>query len=97
MTIRSIKHKGLRRFWEQGSARGIPAESAAKLQRMLTAIDASSGPEALDRASLPGWRLHALKGDRVGFWSLWLTGNWRLLVRFDDTGDAFDVDLEDYH
>ena len=64
---------------------------------MLAAIDASSGPEALAKASLPGWRLHPLKGDRAGCWSLWLTGNWRLLVRFDEVGDAFDLDLEDYH
>lgn len=97
MAIRSIKHKALRRLWEQGNARGIPAGSTAKLERMLSVVDASSGPDALKGASLPGWKLHELKGDRIGWWSMWLTGNWRLLMRFDEAGNALDLDLEDYH
>ena len=44
----------------------------------------------------PGWRLHPLKGDLKGFWSVTITGNWRLIFRFED-GDAFDLDLVDYH
>jgi proteic killer suppression protein len=45
---------------------------------------------------MPGWRLHALKGNFEGFWSVTITGNWRLIFRFED-GDAFDLDLIDYH
>ena len=44
----------------------------------------------------PGWRLHPLKGDLKGLWSVTITGNWRVIFRFED-GDAFDVDLVDYH
>lgn len=64
---------------------------------MLAAVDASSGPEALAKAPLPGWRMHELKGDQAGVWRPWLTGNWRMPVRFDEAGDAFDLDLKDYH
>jgi toxin HigB-1 len=95
MAIKSIRHKGLRRFWEQDDPRGVPAEAAAKLRRMLGAVHRSSAPEKFFAASLPGWRVHPLKGDRSGFWSLSVTGNWRLIVRFDQ-GDAFDLDLVDY-
>ena len=45
---------------------------------------------------MPGWRLHRLSGDLRGFWSVTITGNWRIVFRMQD-GDAFDVDLIDYH
>ena len=44
----------------------------------------------------PGWRLHPLKGDLAGFWSLTVASNWRLVFRFDE-GDASELDLVDYH
>ena len=96
MAIRSIRHRGLRRLWEQDDGRGVPSQSAAKLRRMMAAINRSSAPEKLAAAALPGWRVHALKGDLAGRWSLSVTGNWRLIVRFEQ-GDAFDLDLVDYH
>ena len=46
--------------------------------------------------TLPGWRLHPLKGDFEGCWSLAVSGNWRLVFRFEQ-GDALDLDLIDYH
>lgn len=96
MAIRSIRHKGLRRLWEQDERRGVPADAAPKLRRMMAAIHRSSGPESLAAAALPGWRVHPLKGDLDGFWSFTVTGNWRLIVRFVGS-DAFDPDLIDYH
>jgi proteic killer suppression protein len=96
MAIKSIRHKGLRRLWERDDPRGVPADAAAKLRRMLAAVHRSSAPEKLAAASLPGWRVHALKGDLAGFWSLSVTGNWRITCRFSQ-GDAFDLDLVDYH
>ncbi|MEI8299762.1 MAG: type II toxin-antitoxin system RelE/ParE family toxin, partial [Pseudomonadota bacterium] len=45
---------------------------------------------------LPGWELHPLKGKWKGFWSVWVSGNWRIIFRFSGT-DAADVDLVDYH
>ena len=45
---------------------------------------------------LPGYRLHPLKGDRRGQWSVRVSGNWRIVFRFVE-GEAVDVDLIDYH
>jgi proteic killer suppression protein len=46
--------------------------------------------------AIPGWRLHSLAGDLKGFWSISVTGNCRLIFRFN-AGDALDLDLVDYH
>jgi toxin HigB-1 len=53
----------------------------------------------LDQVSrFPGWTLHPLKGVLKGFWSLTVTGNWRLIFRYDEeTNTASDIDLVDYH
>jgi toxin HigB-1 len=94
MPIRNIRHKSLRRLFERGDGRGLPAASVDKLRDMLLAINAA---EAVSNLGLiPGWRLHPLKGKLAGYWSLAVTGNWRLTFRFED-GDAFDLDLIDYH
>ena len=50
-------------------------------------------PQALN---LPGYRLHMLKGDLRGFWSVTVRANWRIVFRFQDV-DVFDVELTDYH
>jgi toxin HigB-1 len=96
MAVKSIRHKGLRRLWEKDDPSRVPANSTDKLRRMLAAINRSSAPQKLAAAALPGWHVHALTGDLAGHWSLTVTGNWRLIVRFDG-GDAFDLDLVDYH
>jgi toxin HigB-1 len=57
------------------------------------ASDEARQPTDLD---LPGYRLHPLRGDLKGQWSVTIPGNWRILFRFED-GDAYDVDLVDYH
>ena len=51
------------------------------------------GPESLD---LPGYRLHPLRGDLKGFWSVEVSGNWRIIFRFENE-NVYDVDLIDYH
>jgi len=91
--IISFQHKGLRLFYETGSTRGIRADHAKRLARMLTFMDRAMAPEDLD---LPGWRLHELKGDRKDFWSLSVSGNWRVIFRFTGT-DIELVDYLDYH
>ena len=94
MAVRSFRHKGLKRLYESNSARGVPATFADKLRDMLAALDVAYSVS--DVGCYPGWRLHALKGDLAGFSSLTVSGNWRLIFRFDD-GDAFELDLIDYH
>jgi len=94
MPIKSFRHKGLRELFEEGRSRGIRADQAKRLRRLLTALDAAA---TIDEMNVyPGWRLHPLTGDLKGFWSVSVTGNWRLIFRFED-GDAFDLDLVDYH
>lgn len=87
--IKSFQHKGLRAFYETGSTRGIRAEHAHQLSFM----DHASEPAGLD---LPGWRLHPLKGDLHGYWSLVVSGNWRVIFRFVGS-DIELVDYLDYH
>jgi proteic killer suppression protein len=64
-----------------------------KIETILTILDAATGPEAID---LPGLRLHQLKGDLKGFWSVTIRANWRIIFRFEG-GNATDVELIDYH
>jgi proteic killer suppression protein len=91
--IRTFRHRGLKRLFEAGDRKGIGADIADKVERILANLDVSISPEGM---SLPGYRLHALKGDRKGFWSVTVNANWRIVFRFEGQ-DAFDVDLVDYH
>jgi len=91
-----FRHKGLRRLHKDGSANGVPAAMADKLRKLLFALETSDTVEQLGR--FPGWRLHPLKGDLRGFWSLTVTGNWRLMFGYDEeTNTATDIDSIDYH
>jgi toxin HigB-1 len=94
MAIVSIRHKGLRQLFRDDNRKGVPAEFADKIQRMLTAIHVAHSIDEIDL--VPGWRLHALKGNLKGHWSLTVTRNYRLLFRFVG-GDAYDLDLVDCH
>ena len=91
--IQSIRHKGLRRLHEDDDPRGVLAEHAEKLRDILARLDAARKVEDMD---LPGFRLHALKGDRKGFWAVTVRANWRVVFRFAGY-DALEVDYLDYH
>ncbi len=52
--------------------------------------------QKIDGVNVPGWNLHPLKGRRAGEWAITVTGSYRMTFRFED-GDAFDLNLEDYH
>jgi proteic killer suppression protein len=60
---------------------------------MLARLEAASRPEELD---LPGFRLHPLRGELAGYWSITVRANWRITFCIEQ-GDATDVDLVDYH
>jgi len=66
---------------------------ADKIENILAVLDGAQRVEEID---LPGFRLHPLKGDLAGFWSVTVRANWRVIFRFDG-GDAFEVELIDYH
>jgi len=91
--IRSFAHKGLERFFSTGSLGGIQAIHAKRLRLILALLD---GAMSVDDMNAPGLRLHALKGDMVGFWAVTVQANWRVIFRFED-GDAHVVDYLDYH
>ncbi len=92
--IESIKHKGLRRFFETGNAKGLVGD-AGRLRKMLAFIDAAGSLQEL--ASPPNFGLHPLVGDRHGDWSMTVTKNWRITFRLNEDGALIDMDLEDYH
>lgn len=91
--IRSFKHKGLAKFFETGSKAGIQSAHADRLRLILGRLNAAAKAEDM---SLPGLRLHPLKGERKGTWAVWVSGNWRITFRFVGP-DAEVVDYEDYH
>lgn len=91
--IRKFRHKGLERFFSKSDYRGIPAQFASKLERLLDRLDAATRPEDMN---LPGLKFHPLKGERKGTYAVWVSGNWRMTFAFHGE-DAVDVNLEDYH
>ena len=91
--IKSFRHAGLEKFFRKNIKSGIVALHAPRLNRQLTALNAAS---AAAQMNLPGWGLHALKGDLKGHWSVSVNGNWRLIFTFDGE-DAILVDYRDYH
>ena len=91
--IRSFRHKGLRLLFDRGDRRRVQPDHANKIERILARLEEASEVGNMD---LPGFRLHPLKGDLSGFWSVTVSGNWRVIFRFEG-GHASDVDLTDYH
>ena len=91
--IRGFRHKGLERLFIAGERRKIDAKQVARILRILDRLDASTKAGDLD---LPGFGFHELKGDRKRTYSVSVSGNWRITFRHE-SGDALDVNLEDYH
>jgi len=91
--IRSFRHKGLLQLFEDDNPRGVSADHVRKIRQILALLDAATDLSGLD---IPSYRLHPLKGDLKGFWSITVRANWRIVFRFVD-GDILDVDLVDYH
>jgi len=91
--IKSFRHKGLRTLFETGKATGVQSSHAKRLRMQLIALDTA---QEIDDMEIPGFRLHKLKGERTGQWSISVNGNWRLTFEFRD-GNAYVLDYEDYH
>lgn len=89
-----VRHKALRRLVEEGDGKGLPPEMLSRLKRMLTILHAADDLKLLE--TVPGWRFHPLKGNMSEFWSLSVSGNWRLIFKWQD-GTANELDLVDYH
>ena len=91
--IQGLKHKGLKRLFEEGEAKGIHPDHLEKVENVLFVLNRARKPEEMN---LPGFKLHRLKGELKDFWSVTVRANWRVIFRFEN-GDACDVDLIDYH
>jgi toxin HigB-1 len=91
--IRSIRHKGLKRLYEDNDPRGVIDEHADKLRDILARLDAA---RSVADMGVPGFGLHPLKGEFKGYWAVTVRANWRVIFHFAD-GAAFDIDYLDYH
>lgn len=91
--IKSVRHKGLKKLFEDGNRSGIRADQVERIENILSMLSIAEKLKDLD---LPSLRLHALKGDLKGFHAVTVRANWRIVFCFED-GDCYDVDLVDYH
>ncbi len=91
--IRRIRHRGLKKLYEDDDASRVNAQHADKLREILLVLDAATEPNDAD---LPGYKLHRLKPAKEGRWSIWVSGNWRVTFCFDGH-EVTDVNYEDYH
>jgi toxin HigB-1 len=94
MLIGRFRHKGLRALYEDDDSSGVPGASASKIKRILAALEFADDLKQV--ATLPGWKLHPLKGSRKGEYSITVTGNWRITFKAD-ANSVTDVNFEDYH
>ena len=93
MTIRKFKNKGLKKFFETGDKSGILPALAVKIELILDRLDAAFEPKDMN---YPGSDFHSLKGDRRGFYSVHVNGNWVIIFKFENE-NAILVNYVDYH
>jgi proteic killer suppression protein len=91
--IQSFKHRGLKRLYEDDDHRGLSPAQVDKIKRVLARLDEATNVQHM---ALPGFGLHRLKGKLKSFWAVSVSGNWRIVFRFEKA-HAYDVDLIDYH
>lgn len=91
--IRTFRHRGIEKFFRTGSKAGIQPKHESRLRILLTTLNLAATPLDMNRN---GWDWHPLKGDLKGYWSVSVSGNWRLTFTFDGQ-DAILVDYQDYH
>jgi len=94
MTIGKFRHKGLKRVYEDDDLSGVPAQAGRKIKAILAALEFADDLSQV--ATMPGWKLHPLRGDRKGEYSIMVTGNWRVTFRVDEN-EVTDLNFEDYH
>lgn len=92
--IKPFRHRGIERFFREGSKAGIQPKHAKRLRLQLGRLDAAKGAEDMD---MPGWKWHPLKrGNLAGYWAVRVDENYRLTFTFEGA-DAVLVDYQDYH
>jgi proteic killer suppression protein len=91
--IASFRHKGLAALHHENQTKGVQQSQVKRLRQILALLESANTVEDMN---LPGLKLHPLKGDRKDFYAVSVSGNWRVIFRFEE-GNAEDVDLVDYH
>lgn len=91
--IKSFQHKGLRLLYENEDSSKIPAAHITRIRNVLTRLEFA---QSLDDIGTPGSRLHPLSGRLKGFYAVSVSGNWRIIFRYEDS-HVYDVDYLDYH
>lgn len=91
--ISGFRHKGLGDFYRTGNKSGIQAKHSERLRLILARLDAANGPKDMN---LPGLKMHPLKGRLKGFWAVEVSGNWRVIFKFEGQ-DVIEVSYTDYH
>lgn len=91
--IGSIRHKGLAALYYEDQTKGVKQSLVKRLRHILALLETAF---TIEDMNIPGLKLHQLKGDLAGFYAVFVSGNWRVIFRFED-GQATDVDLIDYH
>ena len=94
MIIRKFRHRGLRRLYESDDLSGVPSQFAGKIKAILAALEFAD--DIAQVATMPGWRLHPLRGERKGEYGITVTRNWRITFRLEGNV-VTDVNFEDYH
>jgi toxin HigB-1 len=93
--IESIRHKGLKLLWEKGDGSKLPPAYLKKISFVMQLIHSA---KVVEDVNFPGANLHLLKGNLGGFWAVKISGNYRLIFRFEDADSiALDLDYTDYH
>jgi proteic killer suppression protein len=91
--IRSFRSKPLADFWANGSSARIDVRLGKRILRRLEALDSAAIPQEMN---VPGYDFHPLRGFRPTRYSVHVNGPWCITFEFQD-GDAYRVDLEQYH
>ncbi len=91
--IENFRHRGLKRLYERGDKSHLRPDIADKAELYLSVLDAA---EELAELDITGISFHPLTGNMRGFYSVFVSRNHRIIFRFED-GNAFDIDLVDYH
>ena len=90
--IKSFKHRGLAELFEHGRSRKVRQDLQSRSLRRLDALDQA---ESLSELNVPGFKFHGLRG-RPKRYSIHVNGPWSITFEWED-GDAFMIDLEQYH
>ncbi len=79
--IRTFRHRGLKRLYERDDPSRIAAGLVERVGLALADLDSANSPRDID---LPGYRLHSLRGELKGLWSISVSGNWRIIPSHRD-------------